>query len=1108
MSAKKQNLARLLTMLLLAWCAHAAHGAVLYWPPNQYLPTLSPPAATIECISMDGIPTTEQTLFTSLEGIVNQTQPRLAVVTDTAEGEFAWLTIHNFNYATNYFTNAFQAILDYETNVTGLVVYDPHEWDTLNLATTIAGLKDELVCDPSLLHTLTNSPYNLAVKDDLRGKFSTKYQVYGYLYTNYWPQCTHRLIAGMGTNNFWNLRDYTIAMKVAVLWLDPTITADANTLSLFMNQMTPVGGVYLGFWPNEGGDMNWIGSYGIPVMASDDFDNASVYGGVISQISIPPIPPAPPLQNKIYVSLTMSDGDNVQEVEHRMKELWNSGWRGSVPIGWTIQPLLADFDPAILNYYWSTATTNDCLIAGPSGAGYAHIEHWSGANLAAFADASDPYLQRSGIRTITVWDTVSSAEADAYATNCPTLLGINDYDDGYYVTSDMGLPVIGFPAGGNYEGTTNALISAIQSAASGWSGSSPLFIDVEADSWLLDISEMYEVTKAFSPSTYLFVRPDQLFLLYQKSTGLSQGGALPYVATQPVSQFANPGDNVTFNVIATGTGPLSYQWQFDGTNVAGATNDSYTVSGAQAANLGYYQAVVTNLYGSALSAAATLALFGVDEVTNTVYYDVFGRSGLLNGSTPSPTDIGNATWYAWQQLITDGSALAVTNAAPKDANNNAFLPFTPQLNNIYTLSADIYGDYDINGSNIWWLAMGYSQSAMTNTYYGNVGAGWLLQRANNSQVQTFSGPGVTGVNSFSGPATAVTNSYSIILDTTVGNVASGWTVAFWENGTQLCQDTYASNPSLADVGVGADGATGDYYDFQLTDMFFPVTAPIYQDTFARKGALNGSTPAPSDATGATWYGWPQLATDGSELAVNTADPGQPPFNNAFLPFTPEAGHIYTLSASILGKTGDQNWLAFGYASSESTNVYYLDVGAAWMLQRCNDTNAQFFNGSSALAYSPDFPSSGLFNTWSIILNTTNTQWTVTFLMNGNYMTNFTYASNPTIQYVGIGANSGTGDFRNFSLVDQPISSTGGQLPLVVSNLVPEAGPQLQCVTQAPGQLTLTWPAVCQGWLLQSNSVGLFETNGWVTVPGSTLSYQISIPIDQSKVSVFFRLVSP
>ncbi len=189
-----------LVFLLLIWRAQMVYGIGLTWPYNQFLPTFSTPAATIDCVDVDSLPNDQKALFSSLEGIVNRTQPQMACVSAASEGEFTWMNIHSLPYDV---TNGFGAILKYETNVTGLVVYDTNEWDTLNLATTIAGVKNELVCDGALLTTLTNTPYNLTVKDDLRGMFSNKYQVYGYLYTNYWSQCTHRIMGGLETNNFW-----------------------------------------------------------------------------------------------------------------------------------------------------------------------------------------------------------------------------------------------------------------------------------------------------------------------------------------------------------------------------------------------------------------------------------------------------------------------------------------------------------------------------------------------------------------------------------------------------------------------------------------------------------------------------------------------------------------------------------------------------------------------------------------------------------------------------------------------------------------------------------------------------------------------------------------
>ncbi len=648
---KRQIVCWLSIISLLVWHVQMACCSGLIWPSSQFLPTFQTPA-TIDCISMDSVSLPEKALFVSLEGIVNRTQPQVACVSAASEGAFTWATIHNLSYDT---INGYSAILKYETNVTGLVVYDPAQWDTLNLATTISGVKNELICDPGLLNTLTNSPYNLAVKDDLRGMFSNKNQVYGYLYTNYWSQCSHRIIAGMETNQFWYLRDYLVAVKSAVVWLDPTVSADAATLSLFTANMAPVNSVYLGWWPNESGDMQWIAQYGIPVMASDLFDNGSVYGGVTTPISVPTIPPTPPLQNKIYVSITLSDGDNVQYMQHTMKQNWGSAVRGTIPLGWTVQPLLADFDPGMLNYYWSTATTNDCLVAGPSGGGYARVNYWNAANLANYTRESNFYLQRSGIRAITVWLTVPSATGNAYATNCPTLIGVNDQNDGFYSTSYKGLPDLGFPSTGNYATTVSNLINSITNTAASWNGSVPMFIAVQANAWDIKPADCQTVFSALDPGKYIPVRPDHLFLLYCQAAGLGTAGASPYVAQQPASQSVVAGTNVTFSVIASGTGPLHYRWQMDGTNIPGAITARYIKSNIQTSDAGNYQVTVMNSYGS---------------VTSSVAVVTFGSQPLgFNGNGLNWSVNQNASYSPYSMPAVAGNVIALTDGAGSQARS-------------------------------------------------------------------------------------------------------------------------------------------------------------------------------------------------------------------------------------------------------------------------------------------------------------------------------------------------------------------------------------------------------------------------------------------------------
>src|SRR6185369_9262415 len=73
------------------------------------------------------------------------------------------------------------------------------------------------------------------------------------------------------------------------------------------------------------------------------------------------------------------------------------------------------------------------------------------------------------------------------------------------------------------------------------------------------------------------------------------------VSQQPRSQAVSPGSNVIFRVAASGFGSLSYQWQFNGENLAGATNDTLAIISAQLANEGAYRAAVSNHYGTVQS---------------------------------------------------------------------------------------------------------------------------------------------------------------------------------------------------------------------------------------------------------------------------------------------------------------------------------------------------------------------------------------------------------------------------------------------------------------------------------------------------------------------------
>lgn len=85
---------------------------------------------------------------------------------------------------------------------------------------------------------------------------------------------------------------------------------------------------------------------------------------------------------------------------------------------------------------------------------------------------------------------------------------------------------------------------------------------------------------------------------------------LPDITAQPMGQSFGPEGSITLGVTATGMG-LTYQWQFNGTNLPGATGPGLTLTNLTTANAGVYRVLVGNSDGGIVtSQPATLLFFG------------------------------------------------------------------------------------------------------------------------------------------------------------------------------------------------------------------------------------------------------------------------------------------------------------------------------------------------------------------------------------------------------------------------------------------------------------------------------------------------------------------
>ena len=155
--------------------------------------------------------------------------------------------------------------------------------------------------------------------------------------------------------------------------------------------------------------------------------------------------------------------------------------------------------------------------------------------------------------------------------------------------------------------------------------------------------------------------------------GMLVNNGAPGIVTQPQSQTADPGNDVTFTVGAVGQAPLAYQWRFNQTPIAGATASSYTRSNAQGPDGGEYSVVVTNSAGSVLSAIGRLTVSGPPFITGQ-------PQGLMvvPGQTATFAVVASGTAplsYQWQfngNPIPDGTGPSLTLTSVQRPEGGAY----------------------------------------------------------------------------------------------------------------------------------------------------------------------------------------------------------------------------------------------------------------------------------------------------------------------------------------------------------------------------------------------------------------------------------------------------
>jgi hypothetical protein len=657
--------------------AHASSRDGIRWPAGQELPTFARPRRLHALFMASDTPADLQILITTLQGLVNRTRPQIYVVRgEPSEGARTWLRDSTVPY--KEYTDPWKLLRVFAGRASGVVVYDPQVVETINVATTLAGLRDGVVASPELATTLAKPPYRMRVLEDFRGRFSSNLEATRWQLTHLFPMTNHRVVLGVnpGTppplppdnwksfveivreerpirdasnrqiyeldlsafagsgklflrmqdsqpSDGWGgavhhvvltvdgetvadfrageeaerkalfdhggagfkpqrpnedshrfadgssyfiyefdvptsareivasidmfnqflvsasqtppavssddrvpaslpLRDYAVALKAMPFWMQSTESPEEADLMRQIFAAHERGTPYLGWFPDEFAGVRLASSEGVYVLAADFLENATVHGGLRARIE--PQRPAspPPLANKIYLTFTFAEGDNVQYDQHRLRQIWDDPNRGVVPLNWSVSPLLVDLAPLIIGHYLRTATPNDLLVAGPSGAGYFYPSSWPQDHLPTFLAQNKPYLDKLGIRVVYALDDIPALE-EASARAYVEQLKIDGIVYNMWAQRSQTTILAGtLPVSTQIAHTdrTEILARIRANAEESFDGTAPVFIAVGVPSWNLGPTDVVWIMEQLGEE-FVAVRGDQYFAPVREAHGIS-----------------------------------------------------------------------------------------------------------------------------------------------------------------------------------------------------------------------------------------------------------------------------------------------------------------------------------------------------------------------------------------------------------------------------------------------------------------------------------------------------------------------------------------------------------------------------------------------------------
>lgn len=429
------------------------HGA-LGFEPRPDAPEITVMDITGDWEAAGDLP--HQAMLISLQGLANRNAPNIYLIYPEDHVHGGTTPILNFyknrhGIRTNEVRSAADAIKKYRAHLKGYVLWDRAVISTLMVSFTIAGLEDALVITEASLPLMKK--LGLRCVADLRKRFrgKTDAEIFQWAYDVYWPRCSRDYLVYLGEHCRGlkkgpglqpAIGDFAIANKAfcSDLSARPGAGAEYALAERIMSEMKPLSYVY--GWHSyckdkEEEHITMVSRHAL-IMAEGlaSVPNLSFHHG----ISLSPdfsfqqkavYDRNPVVADKVYITLIESDGLGIGS--------WNRPGRGSLPYGWEMNEEYLTTAPALLQYYYETATDQDHFIGSLSGPGYFYPKQFPPKLLPEVLRREDSLMRRMDLHVFGIMDFsegdyhVGNADlpkrvVDAYYENIPSALGfLNGY---------------------------------------------------------------------------------------------------------------------------------------------------------------------------------------------------------------------------------------------------------------------------------------------------------------------------------------------------------------------------------------------------------------------------------------------------------------------------------------------------------------------------------------------------------------------------------------------------------------------------------------------------------------------------------------------------------